>query len=79
MRDCDESQGNGADSLLAGTCPYLGSIAPDLRILVMSNCPGCNGTGPCLVRQAIRTVAAADNPDTAEAEITPLAMVCARD
>ena len=48
---------NDSHTRLTGECTYLGSIAADLRVLVMAQCPGCHGTGPCLVRQAIRTLA----------------------
>ncbi len=58
-----------SDAVLTGGCAYLGGIAADLRMLVMAQCPGCQGNGPCIVREAIRTVAA-ESPVEAHAACT---------
>jgi hypothetical protein len=63
MREERMQNTNEGDTVCAGGCAYLGGIAADLRVLVMAQCPGCQGTGPCIIRQAIRTLAESSPAD----------------
>jgi len=58
MRHPVKSETAESDQVLTTTCSYLGSIAPDLRMAVAAQCPGCRGEGACVVREAIRALAA---------------------